>query len=255
MAKAISDFFYAFWWQVYLFAFLMGLTSSVAIGARRLQRAFTWYTALIRGLFYAAATSVLTAAGLALAQHSSSPWVDVLFLVDHLVGFFADGVIFAILFISRGFLRPYFPGEEGLLRLLFAPRTIRAAVLCVGSLYLANGLMKILAHAARDFFYASGYSDTFFFFIALWECVWGIGLWVRRVRIFALCAMTVEMLGAIYTHYHNYFAKGFPEPFGNSLDALRMLTLMSYIAFATVQGQRNGATSLSRSEVLASRQP
>lgn len=248
MAKTISDFFYAFWWQVYLFAFLMGLTSALVVGAQRLQHALARYTGLIRRLFYAAAASVLTAAGLALAHHSRTLWVEVLFLLDHLVGFFADGAILAILCTSRNFLRPYFPGVEGLVRMLFAVRTVGAAVLSVGSLYLANGLMKILTHAALDFFHASGYSDMFFFFIAGWECLWGIGLWIRRVRIFALCALSVEMLGAIYTHYHNYFSKGFPGPFGNSLDALRMLTLMSYIAFSTVREQRRDIRQLARAD-------
>jgi hypothetical protein len=44
---------------------------------------------------------------------------------------------------------------------------------------------------------------------------------------FALC---IERFGAISAHFHNYFAKGLPIPFGNSLDALRMLILLGFVA-------------------------
>jgi hypothetical protein len=48
---------------------------------------------------------------------------------------------------------------------------------------------------------------------------------------FALC---IEMFGAIDTHFHNYFAKGLPDPFGNSLDALRMLILLGFFAITAL---------------------
>jgi hypothetical protein len=41
------------------------------------------------------------------------------------------------------------------------------------------------------------------------------------------------MLGAIYTHFHNHLAKGISDPLSNSLDACRMLVVLSFIALAS----------------------
>lgn len=67
---------------------------------------------------------------------------------------------------------------------------------------------------------------------------WGIAACVRWTAIPALLGLSIEMLGAIYTHYHNYFSKGFPDPFGNSLDALRTLFLMIYLLLALAWRRR-----------------
>jgi DoxX-like family len=96
---------------------------------------------------------------------------------------------------------------------------------------VSTGATKLLAHETIDFFHASGYSTAFFFFIATWELVSGLGLAFRRTVFFALIALSIDMFGAIYTHFHNYLTRGFPGQLGNSLDALRMLFLMTYIGF------------------------
>ena len=242
MGKAISDYFYAFWWQIYLASLLAGFMPALVIGLRGRQNPTNArFASLLQVVLYVAGGSVLLAAGMVVAQHHTSPWVSVLFLIDHLLVFLVDGVILAAVVLSLKTVRQYFPGFSGLLQSLLAPATVGAASFCVGSLYLTAGLMKILVRVTQDFFQASGYGDTFFFFIATWECIWGMGIWVRSVRIVAVGALSVEMLGAIYTHYHNYFTKGFPGPFGNSVDALRMLTLMFFVAFATVRGRKQGS--------------
>jgi len=231
MAKWISDSFYAFWWQVYFGVFLPGFFSALALAAWA-RRSHAGYGALLRYLCYTAVAGVLTALLLTLARHYASPWVSVFFLFDHLVGFFVDGAILAMLFPSLLKLR--FDGFHHLQLELFSPQTSSAVTLLVGTLYLSAGIIKLTVHETLEFFHASGYGITFFFFIAIWECIWGIGVLLRPTRIVALLALSVEMFGAIYTHYHNYFTKGLAGPFGNSLDALRMLTLMSYIAYASV---------------------
>ena len=54
----------------------------------------------------------------------------------------------------------------------------------------------------------------------------------RSAAILSVVALSFDMFGAIYTHYHNYFSRGFSGPFASSLDALRMLLLMAYVGFA-----------------------
>jgi hypothetical protein len=89
--------------------------------------------------------------------------------------------------------------------------------------------------------HASGYSTAFFFLIATWEIVWGLGLLRRSVTMLAVVALGVDMLGAVYTHYFNYFAHEVADPLANSLDALRMLCLLAYLAFALKSDQQTAA--------------
>jgi hypothetical protein len=42
------------------------------------------------------------------------------------------------------------------------------------------------------------------------------------------------MIGAVYTHYHNYFLKNVPNPFGNSVPALITLTLLVTVAYLNI---------------------
>lgn len=69
-----------------------------------------------------------------------------------------------------------------------------------------------------------------------------VAITLRTSCRLALAALSVEMAGAIYTHYHNYLVRGIPGPFSSSLDALRMLPLMAYLALA--HGLKGSSTAL-----------
>jgi len=236
--KAIVDFYFSAWWQLYVAASAGGFSSALIVAVR--NRDFLplgWYASLIRFLLYFAAISVLTTVGLTLAHYYQSPWVTVCFVCDHLVGFFVDGAVMAALVTSLGIVKATFLNKDSWSSIFLHPQTVLAARFSVAGLYVAAGLLKFLAHETLNFFHDSGYSTAFFFFIATWELLWGLAVLWHPAAILGLIALSIDMFGAIYTHYHNYFTRGFPGPLGNSLDAFRMLFLIAYIAFALTRAE------------------
>lgn len=246
--QTILDSYQAFWWQLYLGSLLLGFSSGFGTAiwrhGRKLQ---TKYAALVRFLLYAAALANLAVIGLTITQHYSSSWTSIFDLADHFFDFIVDGALLGALLAILLHARTSLSNDGSLFGTLLKPETMRAAKCAIAALYVAAGVTKFLAHEPIDFFHASGYSTTFFYFIATWEFVWGIGVLWRRTLKLALVALSIEMLGAVYTHYHNYFTRGFAGPFGNSVDALRMLGLMAYIGLALSQkGQHESRTQISK---------
>jgi hypothetical protein len=94
-------------------------------------------------------------------------------------------------------------------------------------------ISKWVTQNEHAFFLASGYGDSFYAFICLFECLCAIGLLIDPLVVPTVALLWIEMLGAIYTHFHNYLAKGFSDPLSNSLDAFRMLIVLTFIAFAS----------------------
>jgi uncharacterized membrane protein YphA (DoxX/SURF4 family) len=77
------------------------------------------------------------------------------------------------------------------------------------------------------FFTVSGYTPTFFNCILIMELVCGIGLLFGRTALCCSLFLLCDMAGAIYTHYHNYLISHIPDPLGNSIPALIILSPLS----------------------------
>jgi hypothetical protein len=159
-------------------------------------------------------------------------------LVPVVAGFFIDGIILAMVVTSRDAVAPVFKGRLELRDAVFSPSMVRAARYFAASYFLMAGMFKWITYAEYSFFQASGYSRLFYVFICGFECACAAGLLVKITILPAVLALTVEMVGAVYTHFHNYLAKGMPDPFSNSLDAFRMLILLAYVGVATLQRDR-----------------
>ena len=87
--------------------------------------------------------------------------------------------------------------------------------------FLAADVAKS-AHDAemRQFFLESGYTVWFLYLITTAEALGAVLLFVSKTTVPAAFGLTIIMLGAIYTHFHN------GDPFSDSLDALRLLILL-----------------------------
>jgi uncharacterized membrane protein YphA (DoxX/SURF4 family) len=242
--KALLDFYLAAWWQLYLGSALLGLVSGLCVAAWiREVRQLRLYASLIRLVLYFAAFSALATITLTLARENDSPWTGICFMDMRFAWFFVDGVLLAAMVTSFDVIKGLPSRDNTLTEVLLLPENVWAAQLSLASQYVTAGLLKILTRESLDFFHQSGYSTTFFFFIAVWEVFGGLGLMLRRLAMLALVALSIDMLGAIFTHYHNYFTRELPGPFGNSLDALRMLFLMAYVAFALRHERRSHVAS------------
>lgn len=85
-----------------------------------------------------------------------------------------------------------------------------------------------------EFFTISGYSEPFYIFIIAVELLGGIGLLFRKTALYAVLLLMCDMIGAIYTHYHNYFIKHLPDPLGNSIPSLITQTVLITIIIFTL---------------------
>ena len=87
---------------------------------------------------------------------------------------------------------------------------------------------------ALHFFTISGYGSTFFIFILIVEFTGALGLLFRKATLYAAILLECDMIGAIYTHYHNYFTKQLPDPLGNSIPSLITQTVLITIIIFTL---------------------
>lgn len=84
-----------------------------------------------------------------------------------------------------------------------------------------------------QFFTVSGYPAAFFIFIITLELVCSFGLLFRRTVLYSGLFLLCDMVGAVYTHYHNYFVSHIPGPLGKSIPSLIIqTTLISIILIA-----------------------
>ncbi len=239
MSKVALTFLFTARWELYLGFLVSGVIS--AFGISNWIREGRWvgpYGFLVRFVLYFAAISALLAVALTFAHPNDSTWARICFMAMRFAWFFVDGVLLAAL-TRPGVIRGASAPDDGLMGMLLLPHTIWAAQLSLASQYLSAGSLKFLTRETLDFFQMSGYSAVFFFFIAAWEVLWGLGVLFRRTALLSLTALSIGMFGAIYTHYHNYFTRGVPGPLGNSVDAFRMLFLMAYVAFALKRQQHH----------------
>ena len=75
----------------------------------------------------------------------------------------------------------------------------------------------------RQFFQASGYPVWSMYAVMAVESLSAVALLIPWLRTAAATVLALVMLGAIATHAHN------GDPFGDSLDALRMLLAVACI--------------------------
>jgi len=79
------------------------------------------------------------------------------------------------------------------------------------------------------FFESCGYSKNFLIFIITIEMLCGVLIWWPKSRKLAMILITADMVGATATHFHNYFSKDIPDPFGNSLPSLSILVFVVFL--------------------------
>jgi uncharacterized membrane protein YphA (DoxX/SURF4 family) len=223
----LADFYFSHWWQIYLGMFLTGLISSGYV-ATQLMAVQKGYSSLLRVLLYSSALNVWLPVGFSVAGRHDSVWVLICFFQMRCLETLAAGAMLTGMIctaIARRSVEPDMFQWSWKLRW--------ATQIAIASLFVTAGLQKFIAKESLDFFHASGYGGTFFLTIATWECFWGIALLLRPSMKVSVVMLSGEMCGAVYTHFHNYFTRGFPGPAANSLDALRALLLLASLQFAT----------------------
>lgn len=113
------------------------------------------------------------------------------------------------------------------LDLLREPAVYSALCLATAIAFVTAGLAKpFFMQDMIDFFAQSGYSLAFLKFIIIAEVLGGLALLVPWTVIPAVAGLTVDMVGAIYTHAHN------GDPLNDSSGAIVMLFRLAAIAVA-----------------------
>jgi uncharacterized membrane protein YphA (DoxX/SURF4 family) len=108
-------------------------------------------------------------------------------------------------------------------------RTVEKLIMAaICTTYLLSALSAITNFKGWVMFFDScGYSRAFLVLIITVETGGGIGVIFKSVRKAAVFILTADMAGATFTHFHNYFSKHVPDPLGNSLPSLAMLTILA----------------------------
>jgi hypothetical protein len=102
------------------------------------------------------------------------------------------------------------------------------------ALFIYSSTASIFYYAkSLHFFIISGYSEAFFIFILAVEFIGGVCLLYQKTALYAALLLMCDMLGALYTHYHNYFTKQLPDPLGNSIPSLITQTVLISIIIIT----------------------
>jgi uncharacterized membrane protein YphA (DoxX/SURF4 family) len=86
-----------------------------------------------------------------------------------------------------------------------------------------------------QFFTMSGYNEYLFIFIIVIEFSCAIALLFKKAAFWAALILIVDTLGAVSTHYDNFFTKDLPHPLNNSIPALTTLTVLISIAYLSRQ--------------------
>jgi uncharacterized membrane protein YphA (DoxX/SURF4 family) len=119
------------------------------------------------------------------------------------------------------------------------PSVLLGARLLMASYFAVTGVTALhFRERAYHFFQTSGYSYPFFMFIEIAECAGALGLLLPRMAQWAAIGLSLDMLGAIYTHFHNHLVWGAPNPFSNSLDALKILPVLVLIISAAARSAK-----------------
>jgi len=156
--------------------------------------------------------------------HKSEILVRVLSFKYEFDGFYAGaflGYLLAGLFFSgkmRTFNRIVFNQEHAFYKLL---------IVSIGITYLYSGLGAIFFFdKSLAFFKSCGYNAPFMIFIITIELLCGVGVFFKRLRLAAALVLIIDMAGATFTHFNNYFSRDLPDPLGNSLPSLELIAFL-----------------------------
>jgi len=112
-------------------------------------------------------------------------------------------------------------------------------IAAIGTTYLLSALSAIINFKGWLIFFDScGYSKDFLIFIILLETVGGVGILFTNTRTAALLLLSADMAGAAFTHFNNYFSRKIPDPLGNSLPSLAMLTILSSLIILSLSAEK-----------------
>jgi uncharacterized membrane protein YphA (DoxX/SURF4 family) len=141
-------------------------------------------------------------------------------------------------FVTTVFFKRKFSAFKALL-LQNKPILYKLLRYSVASVFLWSSIASLYQYnKALHFFTISGYSSTFFIFIIIAELLGGIGLLFRKTTLYVALLLECDMIGAIYTHYHNYFTKQLPDPLGNSIPSLITQTVLITIIIFTLHNNK-----------------
>jgi uncharacterized membrane protein YphA (DoxX/SURF4 family) len=152
----------------------------------------------------------------------------------HLKIKYAGDLIYAGGFIGYQACTILFPTRSEVLRSLLFDRSnafYTAIRFFAGTVFLRSSLGAIFFFdQSLAFFHTCGYGEAFMIFIIGLEMIGGVMLLIKRTAGYAAIVLSFDMIGAIFTHYHNYFVRDLPDPFGNSIPALITLTVLITVA-------------------------
>jgi hypothetical protein len=209
---------------------LTGFILSIIIILSAQTKISSWFVWLIKALlvleisFYCARLLCL-------------PFPKNLFLATILhSGYIAANSLYAGAFVGYGIIYLFLnPRLKIFNAVLFQNTTALYPLLrfSVAGIFLYSSITSICFYSKYvQFFTSSGYSPAFYIFIIIVEFTGAAGILFRRTVLYAAVLLECDMLGAVYTHYHNYFSKHLPDPLGNSIPSLiTQTTLLSIIAF------------------------
>ena len=165
--------------------------------------------------------------------------IRILCLPFHLIPLLAE-VLYSAYIISYSFYAGAFI-SYGIANLLFVKRLqvaknlllqqtpvlYKILTVSASALFIYSSTASIFYYSkSLHFFIISGYSAPFFIFIIAIEFIGGICLLYQKTALYAALLLMCDMLGALYTHYHNYFTKQLPDPLGNSIPSLITQTVL-----------------------------
>jgi len=152
----------------------------------------------------------------------------------HLRTKYAVELVYAGGFIAYQVCTVLFPTRLEVLRGLLFDRSdafYTAVRYFAGTLFLRSSFAAIFFFdQSLAFFHTCGYGEAFMIFIIGLEMIGGVMLLIKRTAGYAAIVLSFDMIGAIFTHYHNYFVRDLPDPFGNSIPALITLTALITVA-------------------------
>lgn len=216
--------------------FIAGMLTVVFCGLLKNEKLVRMVQNLLIALSALAILYALLSTGYFVFMKQLGPKLAGIFMLSlhKIVIFFIDGIIIAHFLMRSVFLKNspnLFTGERELLYNFFR--------YFMATCFICTGFAKIIGFSAiLPFFQLSGYSIFFLYFIIGFEILFGIALIFQRFATVAAFMLFVEMTGATFTHYHNYFEHQVPQPFSNSLDSLKMLPFLLVI-FLTRQQNDN----------------
>lgn len=159
------------------------------------------------------------------------------------------GIFFLGVFLTYLSVKWLQRSREKDLTLLLSPqrhsfdRLFRWAMACI---FIWSGMVKLFYPVSdTHFFLLSGYGAGFLAFITAVEILGGIGLLFQRTALPASAILIMNMAGATYTHYHNYFFRNAPGPFSNSIPSLSLQPYLITILLIAISTTRHKPANLS----------